>query len=608
MEGMLGGCGWSDACNSSRMALVCFLSCLLNVYVLVKIMSAEEDRLWSIVKANSLDFDAWIALLDETEKWLGNLSACYSGANVFTCTLCIRKVYDAFLYADHEARLGFMDKVVESMNGLFLGHVLSGHLVALLHICHIHYTCNSGFSHNGERLFERGLVYVGTNYLSYPLWDKGWASERFKAFAASRPLSELKTAVEASAAAAGACTLLEDGGQAKKGEPSKPVSAGLGEAEEVEKYIVVREEIYKKAKEFDSKISDFENAIRRPYFHVRPLNVTEIENWHNYLDMIEREDDFNKLSNICCIICSMAKPLDEATFLREIELRLKHGPSICFYEAKDNQIFTSLRRVLRSKMGYTWCSSCIRVVHAEIAFKQSLSMQTWSVVGKIALASSYDFSIVIEMPPWFDFIISSITQGILKMLSKRKRASTSVASITSKNLLKARKVLVEALENAQFQLLEIALIHLETFLPQPKQIDYLDSLTVSILLVLLRGKSYLAFSWSGIFGDAQSIQKAADRMPIRVEKERCRGLPFFGWAKIAKPYSDGTSPPHLKLGHQPRKYRRNSGLQALTNRLPCARPDMEEVLQVLLGLVYGVKIIGSVLYDSTSYSKRKKVI
>lgn len=38
---------------------------------LVPEMSAEEDRLWSIVKANSLDFDAWIALLDETEKVAG---------------------------------------------------------------------------------------------------------------------------------------------------------------------------------------------------------------------------------------------------------------------------------------------------------------------------------------------------------------------------------------------------------------------------------------------------------------------------------------------------------------------------------------------------------
>ena len=125
---------------------------------------------------------------------------------------------------------------------------------------------------------------------------------RFKAFAASRPLSELKTAEEAAAAAV-APTLSEDRSQADEGEvhpdlaeqPSKPVSAGLTEAEELEKYIAIREEIYKKAKEFDNKIFDFENAIRRPYFHVRPLNVAELENWHNYLDMIEREDDFNKV-------------------------------------------------------------------------------------------------------------------------------------------------------------------------------------------------------------------------------------------------------------------------------------------------------------------------
>lgn len=53
--------------------------------------------------------------------------------------------------------------------------------------------------------------------------------------------------------------------------------------------------MYKKAKEFDSKIIGFETAIRRPYFHVRPLNVAELENWHNYLDFIEGGDDFNKV-------------------------------------------------------------------------------------------------------------------------------------------------------------------------------------------------------------------------------------------------------------------------------------------------------------------------
>lgn len=109
-------------------------------------------------------------------------------------------------------------------------------------------------------------------------------------------MSELRTAEEAAAA------LSETSIQTNEGEfrpdateQSKPVSAGLTEAEELQKYIAIREEMYKKAKEFDSKIIGFETAIRRPYFHVRPLNVAELENWHSYLDFMEREGDYNKV-------------------------------------------------------------------------------------------------------------------------------------------------------------------------------------------------------------------------------------------------------------------------------------------------------------------------
>ena len=72
-------------------------------------------------------------------------------------------------------------------------------------------------------------------------------------------------------------------------------SAGSTDPEELKKYIGIREALYIKAKEFESKIIGFEMAIRRPYFHVRPLNVAELENWHNYLDFIESDGDFNKV-------------------------------------------------------------------------------------------------------------------------------------------------------------------------------------------------------------------------------------------------------------------------------------------------------------------------
>ena len=31
-------------------------------------LSAEEERLWKVVRADSLDFNAWTSLIEETEK------------------------------------------------------------------------------------------------------------------------------------------------------------------------------------------------------------------------------------------------------------------------------------------------------------------------------------------------------------------------------------------------------------------------------------------------------------------------------------------------------------------------------------------------------------
>lgn len=117
-----------------------------------------------------------------------------------------------------------------------------------------------------------------------------------KDLAARRPLSEIRTAEEVSIVAASMDSdnpclegeLRPDGAE----QSPKPANA---EAEELEKYIAAREEFYKKAKELESKIIGFETAIRRPYFHVRPLDDPELENWHNYLDFIEKENDINKV-------------------------------------------------------------------------------------------------------------------------------------------------------------------------------------------------------------------------------------------------------------------------------------------------------------------------
>lgn len=96
-------------------------------------VSTEEDRLWGIIRADCLDFNAWTALIQETEK--------VAEDNL----LKIRKVYDAFLaefplcygywkkYADHEARLGNVDKIVEVYERAVLAVTYS--LDIWLHYC-----------------------------------------------------------------------------------------------------------------------------------------------------------------------------------------------------------------------------------------------------------------------------------------------------------------------------------------------------------------------------------------------------------------------------------------------------------------------------------------
>ncbi|XP_011024481.1 PREDICTED: pre-mRNA-processing factor 39-like isoform X2 [Populus euphratica] len=567
-------------------------------------MSAEEDHLWSIVKANSLDFDAWTALIDETEKVAGDR------------ILKIRKVYDAFLvefplcygywkkYADHEARLGFMDKVVEVYERAVLGVTYSVDI--WLHYC-MFAISTYGDPETVRRLFERGLAYVGTDYMSYPLWDKyieyeevhaEWGRvamiytrileipnrklddyfNRFKAFAASRPLSELKTAEEAAAAVAP--TLSEDRSQADEGEvhpdlaeqPSKPVSAGLTEAEELEKYIAIREEIYKKAKEFDNKIVDFENAIRRPYFHVRPLNVAELENWHNYLDDIEREDDFNKVVKLyerCVIACANYTEywiryvlcmeatgnmdLANNALARATQVFVKRQPEIHIFAAR-----------LKEQNGdLSGARAAYQVVHAEIApglleaIIKHANME--HRLGNLEDAFSlYEQAIAIEKGKEHSQVLPALYAQYARFVY-----------LASNNVEKAREILLEGLENAQFSkpLLE-ALIHFETFLPHPKRIDYLDSLVDKFILPSSdivnaasaserEELSCIFLEFLGIFGDAQSIKKAADRhakffLPHRskseLKKRHAEDYLASDKAKMAKPYPDATSPAQSLMG------------------------------------------------------------
>ncbi|KAJ7977177.1 Pre-mRNA-processing factor 39 [Quillaja saponaria] len=571
-------------------------------------MSAEEERLWNIVRANSVDFNAWTALIEETEK--------VAEDNI----LKIRKVYDSFLaefplcygywkkYADHEARLGSIDKVVEVYERAVQGVTYSVDI--WLHYC-IFAISTYGDPDIVRRLFERGLAYVGTDYLSFPLWDKyieyeyiqqEWGRlamiytrilenpnqqldryfSSFKELAGSRPLTELKSAEE-SATVVG--TVSEAGGQENEGEvhhdaaeehSPKPADASLTEADELEKYIAIREEMYKKAKEFDSKIIGFETAIRRPYFHVRPLNVAELENWHNYLDFMEREGDFSKVVKLyerCVVACanyteywiryvlsmeaSGSMDLANNVLARATQVFVKRQPEIHLFSARFKEQAGDLPGARAS----------YQLVHSEIspglleAIIRHSNME--NRLGNLEDACSlYEQAIAIEK--------GKEHSQTLPMLFAQ---FSQFVYMVSGNAEKARQILVDALEHVQLSkpILE-ALLHFEAIQPPPKRVDvnFLDSLVVKFIAPTAESLnvasaterellSSIFLEFLNVFGDVQSIKRAEDRhaklfLPHRstseLKKRQAEDFLASDKTKLAKSYS-ATSTAQSLMGAYP---------------------------------------------------------
>ncbi|XP_024966810.1 pre-mRNA-processing factor 39 isoform X2 [Cynara cardunculus var. scolymus] len=517
-------------------------------------LSPEEDRLWNMVRANTLDFNAWTALIEETEKT--------SEDNI----LKIRKVYDAFLaefplcygywkkYADHEARLGSVDKVVEVYERAVQGVTYSVDM--WLHYC-VFAINTYGDPDTIRRLFERGLAYVGTDYLSFPLWDKyieyeyhqqQWSNlamiytrilehpnqqldryfNSFRELVASRPLSELRTTEEVATAAK---AKEESRNQESEGEVNpntveqsiKPPSASLTEAEDLENYIAIREELYKAAKDFDAKIIDFETAIRRPYYHFRPLNVAELENWHNYIDFIEGCDDFNKVVKLyerCLIACanypeywiryilcmeaSRNVELAENALARATQVFVKRHPEIHLFAARFKEHSGDI----------AGARSSYQLVHTEIspglleAIIKHANMEYR--LGNLEDACSlYEQTIAIEKG-------KEHSQTLPLLFAQYSRFLYLVLG----KVEKAREVLDQALENNQLSkpLLE-ALIHIESIQSLPKRTDHLDSLVEKFISpgpdnsnaasrVEREELSNIFLEFLDLFGDAKSIKKA----------------------------------------------------------------------------------------------------
>ncbi|KAH9797603.1 tetratricopeptide repeat (TPR)-like superfamily protein [Citrus sinensis] len=299
-----------------------------------------KQGLEEFIAEGSLDFDEWTSLLSEIEN------SCPDDIEM------IGLVYDSFLaefplcygywrkYADHKARLCSIDKVVEVFERAVQSATYS--VDVWFHYCSLSMSTFEDPNDVRSRLFKRALSFVGKDYLCHTMWDKyiefeisqqRWSSlaqifvqtlrfpskklhhyyDSFKKLAGAWK-EELEC--ESDSAMEFQSELVLEGevpAYYKDDETSSVIkdlldpSVDLVRSKAIQKYRFIGEQIYKEASQLDEKINCFENLIRRPYFHVKPLDDIQLKNWHDYLSFAEKQGDFDwvvKLYERCLIPCA----------------------------------------------------------------------------------------------------------------------------------------------------------------------------------------------------------------------------------------------------------------------------------------------------------------
>ncbi|CAN6875434.1 unnamed protein product [Brassica oleracea] len=299
----------------------------------------DNDRLKESFSSGSLDFDDWTLLISEVETSFPDDIE----------KLCL--VYDAFLlefplchgywrkYAYHKMQLCTLDDAVDVFERAIQAATYS--LVVWLDYCTFAVAAYED-PHDVCRLFERGLSFVGKDYSCCALWDKyiefllikkQWSSlahvylrtlrypskkldfyyNNFRKIAASLK-EKIKCRIDVNGDLSSdpmeedlVPTLHSDEEISVVIRDLMGPSSSFAVAKALHAYLSIGEQFYQDSEQLKAKISCFETQIRRPYFHVKPLDTNQLDNWHKYLSFAETYGDFDwaiKLYERCLIPCA----------------------------------------------------------------------------------------------------------------------------------------------------------------------------------------------------------------------------------------------------------------------------------------------------------------
>lgn len=303
----------------------------------------EFDKFWQAVKDDPSDFAGWTYLLQYVDQENNAENA--------------REAYDKFLelypycygywrkFADFEKRNNNKEEceVVfqRGLNAIPLSVDLWIHYMTYLKTHH-----TDDVDHIRSK-FEKGLEMCGLEYRSDRLWDHyikweveqnnlinafniynrllatqtlGYLThfENFKEFVNkstpekflnAKQYLELRHKVAEGLRKSGHDEMLTDD-SAPPGEESAILS-DLSEKELIllkEKIIEIKLKIHKETGKEIAKRQVFEEGIKRPYFHVKPLEKSQIDNWKNYIAFEKENGDHQRIIVLyerCLIACAL---------------------------------------------------------------------------------------------------------------------------------------------------------------------------------------------------------------------------------------------------------------------------------------------------------------
>lgn len=349
------------------------------------------------------------------------------------------------------------------------------------------------------------------------------------------------------------------------GVPKPEQLTEWSEEAEFAKFIAVRDAMYKAAKEQDAKIHDFESAIRRPYFHVKPLDDLQLANWHRYLDFIEKEGDFTKTVKLyerCLIACAnypeywirYVQRMDyegsieiaSDALTRATQIFVKRRPEIHVFAArfKEQQGDIAGARFEYDVLNSDLAPGLLEGVVKSVNFEQRQG-NTERALAIFESAIEYEKS-------------KEESRSLPLLVIQYARFLDQVALKTER----AREVYSEALAFLPLsKTLWEAVIHFESFRPGVKEVDYLDSLVeqatapprpdVAGLSAADREEiSSIFLEFVDLFGDFQAVKKAEARhrqlFPFRKTSSESKKRPspdgnVSDRAKVLKSYGSSTT-------------------------------------------------------------------